>query len=158
MDDVHPADLVPGNPSDWLKFDEETVTAPEPTRSNFNCSVYGREFIADRYDDPSFVSDDQVNDATVPWLSSLKTDKEGTSCQCSLLLYNTARLLKEGGNQALNEGSLQTAARRYDKAIQYCAVAFMNYDEGSRILSHIDDSHFDILLAKRMIRKKMIAV
>jgi hypothetical protein len=54
--------------------------------------------------------------------------------------YETARLLKEGGNKAMNAGSLNLAARRYDKAIQYCAVAFMRYEAG-RGLSHLTKGH-----------------
>jgi hypothetical protein len=54
--------------------------------------------------------------------------------------YETAKLLKEGGNQAMNAGLLDLAARRYDKAIQYCAVAFMRYEAG-RGLSHLTKGH-----------------
>jgi hypothetical protein len=55
-------------------------------------------------------------------------------------LYETAMLLKEGGNQAMNRGLLDLAARRYDKAIQYCAVAFMRY-EARHGLSHLNKGH-----------------
>ena len=65
------------------------------------------------------------------------------------VLYETAALLKEGGNQAVKKGLLRIAAHRYDKAIQYCAVAFMQYPEGSTNLRHLtaghhaDQAHFD---------------
>jgi tetratricopeptide (TPR) repeat protein len=35
--------------------------------------------------------------------------------------------LKDGGNEAVREGKWSSAVRRYDKAIQYCAVALMEY-------------------------------
>lgn len=42
-------------------------------------------------------------------------------------LLETVQLLKEAGNEALRNGDCQTAARRYDKAIQYAAVASMSF-------------------------------
>jgi tetratricopeptide (TPR) repeat protein len=42
-------------------------------------------------------------------------------------LLETVQLLKEAGNEALRNDDCQTAARRYDKAIQYAAVASMSF-------------------------------
>ncbi len=42
------------------------------------------------------------------------------------ILCETATLVKEGGNAALQAGNAHLAANRYDKALQYCAVAFMD--------------------------------
>jgi tetratricopeptide (TPR) repeat protein len=46
------------------------------------------------------------------------------------LLQETVEVLKAGGNTALKAGSVSLAARRYDLAIQYCAVAFMEFRNG----------------------------
>jgi len=46
------------------------------------------------------------------------------------LLYNTVVVLKEGGNAALSVGAVSLAACRYDKAIRYCAIAFLRFPEG----------------------------
>lgn len=43
------------------------------------------------------------------------------------LLHETMLTLKDGGNAALQAGNLDLAARRYDKAIQYGAVALMTF-------------------------------
>ena len=56
---------------------------------------------------------------------------ENAKARSQRYLFETSVLLKEGGNEATKDGQLDTAARRYDKSIQYCSVAFMRYFEGS---------------------------
>ena len=63
----------------------------------------------------------------------------GAKTRSQRYLYETAFLLKEGGNLAMKNGQLDTAARRYDKAIQYCSVAFMRYCEGNGELAHLKE-------------------
>ena len=46
------------------------------------------------------------------------------------LLYDTVMVLKEGGNAALSVGAVPLAAHRFDKAIRYCALAFLRFPEG----------------------------
>ena len=46
------------------------------------------------------------------------------------LLRKTVEVLKAGGNTALKAGSVSLSARRYDLALQYCAVAFMAFPHG----------------------------
>eukprot|EP00978_Attheya_sp_CCMP212_P026815 scaffold88888_cov55-Attheya_sp.AAC.5 len=46
-------------------------------------------------------------------------------------LFETTLLLKESGNAALRSGSVSLAAYSYDKALRYCAVAFMNFPSGN---------------------------
>jgi hypothetical protein len=124
-------------------------------------------FLSERYTDltaleatpPVYLSRDHVlsrehvwlenrgsrKDDETPWLvwgeseSSIEGGVEFKS-RSRRYFYETARLLKEGGNTAMNAGSLNLAARRYDKAIQYCAVAFMRYEAG-RGLSHLTKGH-----------------
>ena len=57
------------------------------------------------------------------------------------LLYNTVMVLKEGGNAALSIGAVSLAAHRYDKAIRYCALAFLRFPVGRlRFLSSHQDA------------------
>ena len=42
-------------------------------------------------------------------------------------LHKTVLILKEAGNEALKTSSPSLAARRHDKAINYCSVAFLNF-------------------------------
>jgi len=60
------------------------------------------------------------------------------------VLKETVLTLKEGGNAALQAGNVVLAARRYDKAIQYCAAAFMLYAGGAR-LHFLRSKHFELL-------------
>jgi len=43
------------------------------------------------------------------------------------LIQNTVTLLKEAGNNALKAGFPTLAAQRYDQAIQYCAIAYLQF-------------------------------
>jgi hypothetical protein len=53
------------------------------------------------------------------------------------VLYYTALVCKEGGNEAMKKSHYEAAARRYDKAIQYCAVAFFSYEGSSIHVPHL---------------------
>ena len=163
-EEIHPADLVPDNPSDWILFDKQMTESPLDIQMNFNLKDY--ESILQRtFPDNAAFFDMPQGDVmnTIPWLTEeqqsveavsdalpreLKMD-DGEACEQSSkfklksrkLLYETAALLKEGGNQAVKKGLLHVAARRYDKAIQYCAVAFMHYPEGHTKLKHLTEGH-----------------
>jgi len=52
-------------------------------------------------------------------------------------LYYTALLCKEGGSEAIKNNMLEAAARRYDKSIQYCAVAFLKYEGSADHVPHL---------------------
>lgn len=58
------------------------------------------------------------------------------------LLFDTVMVLKEGGNAALSVGKISLAAQRYDKAIRYCSIAFLQFPEAH--LSFLS-SHQDVL-------------
>jgi tetratricopeptide (TPR) repeat protein len=51
-------------------------------------------------------------------------------------LHDTALMLKEGGNAALEAGSTMEAARRYDCAIRYCSVAFLTHPNANDDFLH----------------------
>mmetsp|Transcript_28380 Transcript_28380/g.42908 ORF Transcript_28380/g.42908 Transcript_28380/m.42908 type:complete len:1116 (+) Transcript_28380:75-3422(+) len=46
-------------------------------------------------------------------------------------IEDTVSLLKDAGNNALKAGFPSLAARRYDQAIQYCAVVFLKFPQGT---------------------------
>ena len=52
-------------------------------------------------------------------------------------LYYTALICKEGGNDAMKKNMLEAAARRYDKSIQYCTVAFLTYEGSADHVPHL---------------------
>jgi tetratricopeptide (TPR) repeat protein len=166
---IHPADLVPENPSDWIPYDPDTHAAPWDFRDYFNTKDYG-DFYRQRYsnseDTTAHVGDGEAVD--IPWITkegktnaedakepqppsedgimSTNDSKEDLSADEMAstskfissspeeeddsvfnILYETILLLKDGGNAALQAGEFNTAARRYDEAIQYGAVAFMSF-------------------------------
>lgn len=167
-DDVHPADLVPDFPSDWINFDPKmrSTNVLMPREQFCLGEPYGKDVVESYF--PGFFDSLGAHDGSHPWLdgrieetanseddefSSEHVWKE-TSCK---LLYETALLLKEGGNQAVKENSLDTAARRYDKSIQYCAVAFMRYFEGFQSLKHLTEGHHEIVAEAGKKTKKNLA-
>lgn len=46
------------------------------------------------------------------------------------ILHRTIQTLKEGGNEALRANNASLAASRYDCALRYCSVAFMDFPVG----------------------------
>jgi WD40 repeat protein/tetratricopeptide (TPR) repeat protein len=160
-DDIHRADLVPDNPSDWILFDKQMKADSLDVRMNFNFEDFETELQKRFPQEHSFFDrkeSELVN--TIPWLadgqkaldklhnpSLLDLDEGREDCNFAFeeksrrILYETASLLKESGNQAVKDELLKVAARRYDKAIQYCAVAFMQYYEGMTCLKHLREGH-----------------
>ena len=185
---LHPADLVPDNPSDWISYDSDICQSPWEFTRYFNTSDYG-EFYRERYlnsealphpnnkerqQTPPWFSKDQatvesqlrkvshdeaetmpgvrssveeeeketgdsdLGDATKLVSSSSSSEEEAGSSSRSnainTLLYETMLVLKDGGNEALQEGEYNLAANRYDKAIKYGAIAFMSFP--------VSNSHF----------------
>jgi hypothetical protein len=141
---VHPADLVPDFPRDWIDLDPRMTPEPTVARYAFNMEQYGPELLAERLRDTSFLAGTDEDRAPVlPWLnpsawrsgsrelepvlSSEVPEYEETIAQ---LLEQTVMLLKDGGNEAVRDGQWPSAVRRYDKAIQYCAVALMESNQG----------------------------
>jgi tetratricopeptide (TPR) repeat protein len=167
---IHPADLVPDSPSDWILFDKQMRTHPVDARLNFNTDTTDyTELLNESFPEgPVFSQGGRVSDdkcSAVPWLDESQQSIEGTNestywvtreddeetaeqkrnefeMRSRKLLYETAVLLKVGGNMAVKEGALEVAAHRYDKAIQYCAVALMKYYEGDIYLKQLTSGHF----------------
>jgi len=156
---MDPAELVPDSPSDWIEFDAGMVDSPISARQTFAISHFqgkSREedlaFLIERYTDLSVLGVRPCElDRRPPWLANQEAGTNDATTagdeldlfekQSRLNLYSTALLLKESGNVAMKAGSLDVAARRYDKAIQYCAVAFMRYNVGYIRLQHLTKGH-----------------
>jgi tetratricopeptide (TPR) repeat protein len=49
------------------------------------------------------------------------------------ILYQTVSLLKEAGNEALKSSQPSLAAQRYDKAINYCSIAYLHFPVGNSL-------------------------
>ena len=154
-DKVHPADRIPDNPSDWINFDSTMKSNALHPREQFGLGdPYDSELLARHI--PGFFDSKDDHDGSIPWLQddvigSMDVDPKGSEGaengglqeRSQRLLYATCVLLKEGGNEASKEGLLNVAARRYDKAIQYCAVALMRYYDGEESLKHLTEGHLE---------------
>jgi len=135
---AHPADLVPDNPSDWIPYDPEMSKGYRPCGMNFNCedydSFYGESYLHSDKRDLCGEQDGAGLQTGISWRrheSEVKNVSSSDSDNAYRILHETARVLKDGGNEALREGNLDVAARRYDKAIRYCSVAFMSHNAAS---------------------------
>jgi tetratricopeptide (TPR) repeat protein len=131
----HPADLVPDNPSDWIPYDPEMSKKYGPCGMAFDVDEYG-DFYRERYLYSDRELDSSAEPQPGPWRKTPDDDEfdaEGASASeiAYKTLHETARVLKDGGNEALRTGDLDVAARRYDKAIRYCSVAFMAHHGAS---------------------------
>lgn len=159
---VHPADLVPDCPSDWIPYDPEMTKNPWDFKNYFNRIEY-EGFHTERYS--QFMCDEKVtaplclhepsgqqdntpadpgaedDEKSEKRMVSSSDDGEvpatdvdpGRNCAETVYnnLFETMKLLKDAGNQALQDGNLDLAARRYDKAIRYGAVASMSFPSGT---------------------------
>ena len=146
---VHRADLVPSSPSDWLLYDPGMIGVPY-TESNFNMEELG-DVLRERFLDERSSFDDVTKVDLPPWLvgydlpdDEVVSSNQWLSSQTDAfvrksrqMFFATIVLLKESGNQAMKEGMLNIAAERYDKAIQYCAVALMKHMLSKDRLRHL---------------------
>jgi hypothetical protein len=150
--DIHPADLIPDYPSDWLPYDPEITEVPWDFDEYFNTKEY-TDFFMERYvrlqfDDPCphvlrlresggleplFVVNcaDKFDDGAVQSGNvgggGVGAKSEQNSERGYDVILITMKLLKDAGNLALSEGWLDLAANRYDKALRYAAVVSMSF-------------------------------
>jgi tetratricopeptide (TPR) repeat protein len=120
-------DRLPNHPADWIPFDKEMTLNPHDYGMEF--SPCYRDFYHENYD--KMQGKMRIAPADEILSAALGADcSNGTIAKTAMdKLYNTIMLLKEGGNTALSAGNVHLAARRYDKAIRYSAVAFMWFPE-----------------------------
>ncbi|KAL7536894.1 hypothetical protein ACHAXR_007459 [Thalassiosira sp. AJA248-18] len=155
------ADLIPDFPSDFIPFDKLLANHPRPGGMQFNTKYekYYLESSADRSVTPvsrahpikvgeDGTEGDEMEDAAI--LDKLdheaskqphsmqSNEKLAKSCEHSYdsakawdILFQTVSLLKEAGNQALKASLPFLAARRYDKAINYCSLAYLEFPVGN---------------------------
>lgn len=160
---VHPADLVPEYPSDWLLLDKEMNRSALDVRMHLNLEEY-KDVLQRTFPEDASVYESQADGSyTVPWLveqgnQSQADEAPSTPKRKDSLSFEekarrvfaaTVRLLKEGGNEAIKQGHLNGAARRYAKAAQYCAVIFMDYSLGNGELKHLKEGYVDVSNASK---------
>lgn len=157
------ADLIPDDPSSWLPFDRlMTSNSPQECGTPFNVQIYER-FSLESHTDDSIApvarvaqldtldeSDNTSLDATVDNFDAkcakhkhsiqsnegLVESSEGISndhTQAWDILYQTVSVLKEAGNDALKASLPSLAAQRYDKAINYCSIAYLDFPVGNAL-------------------------
>lgn len=152
------ADLIPDNPSDWLPFDQLLANPPHSGGMRFNerYERYHLESSADRSITPVCrVATCPNNELGVDGNFDVKIidklDEEASKQPFSLqsnikiaeeqhnydpiqawdVLFQTVSLLKEAGNEALKASLPILAARRYDKAVNYCSIAYLEFPVGT---------------------------
>jgi len=96
----------------------------------------------------SSVSKSSLSSASDEEEDTTKTPTESVEASRSLkVLHDTVLLLKEAGNTAQKAGLPSLAARRYDQAVQYCAIVFLEFPRGdldiyaARAISNNDNSN-----------------
>jgi WD40 repeat protein len=151
----HRADLVPDYPSDWIFYDPQMILK---CIMDVHClfkrqkylDVLQRQFPQNHVFFGGTLSE-KIVELRLPWLTDeqqqrdlyikYRNDKKSgiTKSQVEgrsrVILEETISVLKEGGNEAMKLGLFHKAVYRYDKAMQYCAVAFMEYPVCQSILS-----------------------
>jgi len=146
----HPADLVPDYPSDWIPYDPEMSQSPWNFEEYFNLkdyqAFYSEHYLCLEMDEPypaAFVLDGQecrsrrdevAENAQTSGEERPDTDRDSDSVHDALI--KTIELLKDAGNLSLQEGALDLAARRYDKALCYGSVAYMTFPSKGLLLAH----------------------
>lgn len=144
------ADLIPDNPSDWIPFERLMANPPQPSlkyhppESSVDSSInpiwrsltpvkIGAE--TEKEDDVAKLDQEaskqpfrlQANEKLVDSCEK----QEYNPIQAWDTLFQTISLLKEAGNEALKASLILLAAKRYDKAINYCAVAYLPFPVGT---------------------------
>ena len=175
----HPADLVPDYPSDWIPYDPEMNQSPWNFEDYFNLKDY-QAFYSEHYpwlemDEPSpaaFVLDVQEcsrhRDEVAKCAQTSSEERPGSDRDADCVhnaLIKTIKILKDGGNLSLQEGALDLAARRYDKALCYGSVASMTFPSKGLFVAHdragmvINSGGFSFLkwneLAQLVIRTRL---
>ncbi|KAL7551400.1 hypothetical protein ACHAWF_017843 [Thalassiosira exigua] len=147
------ADLIPDSPSDWIPFDKVMANPPQAGGMGFNerYECYNLESLADRAISPVGRTRRTGDDKQIGLEEgSIENgifvdgdDREASKRSHTLqmnnispdyawdILLRTVLLLKEAGNAALKASMPSLAAGRYDKAIVYCSVAYLEFPMGT---------------------------
>ncbi len=146
------ADFIPDKPSDWLPFDVPFASPPLPAGMPIN--LIHKEYLYDLFanaESPivlrdvysyiefaSGVQNDFLHHIDSKFSDLASTQQPQNALQATKrkveehalawdLLLQTVLVLKEAGNAALKASLPHLAARRYDKAINYCALAYIKF-------------------------------
>jgi tetratricopeptide (TPR) repeat protein len=135
---VDPADLVPDFSSDWLPCPHDILSEPFHFFDDFKLKNFKLEdydtFYADRYRCLSERNGVSANCLGFPGSipneddarPKLESAEDKTDEKTGDIFLETINTLKDGGNRALKDGNYDSAARRYDKAIQYGTMYMEN--------------------------------
>ena len=131
------ADLIPDNPSDWLPYDKLLANPPQAGGMQFN-TKYQQLDTEEVLEDDDAIDKIDTKASAQPHttqanekLLEKSEEEEYDTNQAWDMLYQTVDLLKRAGNEALKANLPQLATRRYDKAINYCAVAYLRFPIGN---------------------------
>jgi len=160
---INESDMIT-SPAKWLPFDPNMAKISIASGVNFNVKLY-EEFFLDRYDIFSHLNgkitrkkssendDTRIETTITSTNTSASTSSSGTTYNNDILKHTETHcetseplnqiiqkitVLKEDGNKALKEGNCDLAARYYDMALQYCAVALMDYPGRSNFLTDLE--------------------
>jgi tetratricopeptide (TPR) repeat protein len=146
------ADLIP-DPSDWIPY--HSLMANPPLLCGMHFCKRNKRFFHESCGDKSihpvnrgcmaidrFLQVDESNAVLCESLPRPNTQLDGIdtnekndhiyeAARAWDILYRTVALLKEAGNEALQNTLNCLAARYYDKAIVYCSVAYMEFPVGN---------------------------
>jgi tetratricopeptide (TPR) repeat protein len=140
----HKADLVPDNPSDWIYFDPQMIFHFAVNfYCIFNIEGFGEVLRRTFPENPVFFGHGTMQEKftkkfakiKLPWIAdehwknneNMKQKTELKENWSLSVFEETITVLKDGGNEAMKLGLYHRAAQRYDKGIQYCAVALMEH-------------------------------
>jgi len=129
------ADLIPDNPSDWLPYDKLLAHPPQTGGMQFNTKYQLDTEVLEDCDtidkiDTKASAQPHTTQANEKLLEKSQEEEYDTN-QAWDMLYQTVDLLKRAGNEALKANLSQLATKRYDKAINYCAVAYLRFPIGN---------------------------
>ena len=140
------ADLIPDNPSDWLPFDKHMANRPYTGGMQVNLkhkhyhlkssADYSVPPISRQVSGSGLLDDENDNESAIDEVDGDENDpvtkrSDYDPNEARNILLQTITLLKEAGNQALKASLPFLAARRYDKAINYCSVAYIKFPFGN---------------------------
>jgi tetratricopeptide (TPR) repeat protein len=103
-----------------------TTVTVTPDKSGTGSLVSKSSLSSDEED-----SADAIIAAAEAAIEAAGTSKAAQTFHSLKVLHDTVSMLKEAGNQAQKAGLPGLAARRYDQAIQYCSVVFLEFPRGN---------------------------
>ena len=127
--------IIPENPGDWLPYDGTFTKNPHDGGRAFNKEDYNDFYYSRYHTEPRIHVKKAMKSSIFATQGNTSNDDTDEECfdasKAWDVLYETVNSLKQEGNKAIKEGTVHLAAAYYDKAIVYCAVAFMEYPQSN---------------------------